>query len=372
MIERCLRLWNYTADHVVELRRIWLPLYFLLFLIPVITIFLPDSPVRFTLQAVGNIWLGFYMYFSLFLVIFLIPAEIIRHIRHSHGRALHGMAICLSLISTTCFVCYGLVHAQHIMVTRWKISLGEESDESKEMKLAIIGDLHLGVNSRLSTTQQMIELINEEEPDAVLVAGDIFTSSYGGLQNSLAYAEAFRGIHTKYGVYAVYGNHDVEETLFGGFSISSNYEAFRTPEMESFVENCGFTILEDKAVVLGNDIQLYGRLDGKKTGNGTTNRLSAAELLAGADPLKPIIVLQHEPKEFYALAKAGADVALCAHTHNGQIFPGNLIIPFYNENAYGYSRVNGLHTFVTAGIGYYGPPMRIGTDSEIMILTLRY
>ena len=65
------------------------------------------------------------------------------------------------------------------------------------------------------------------------------------------------------------------------------------------------------------------------------------------------MVLQHEPKEFKALAEAGADVALCGHTHAGQIFPGNLIVPLFNENAWGYKRIDGLDTFVTAGVGYY-------------------
>ena len=89
-------------------------------------------------------------------------------------------------------------------------------------------------------------------------------------------------------------------------------------------------------------------------------------------PDKPVIVLQHEPVEFRDLKENGADLALCGHTHAGQIFPGNLIVPFFNENAYGYKNVSGLDTVVTAGVGYYGPPMRVGTNSEITVVRVHF
>ena len=119
-------------------------------------------------------------------------------------------------------------------------------------------------------------------------------------------------------------------------------------------------------------MQLAGRVDGEKAGDGTTNRKGPAELLEGVDLSKPVIVLEHEPVEFKALKEAGADLALCGHTHNGQLFPGNLIIPLFNENAYGLKTIAGIPTLVTAGVGYYGPPMRVGTDSEITVVNLHF
>ena len=63
---------------------------------------------------------------------------------------------------------------------------------------------------------------------------------------------------------------------------------------------------------------------------------------------------------------------LCGHTHAGQIFPGNVIVPFFNENAYGYELIGGVDTVVTSGIGYYGPPMRVGTNSEIAVVNIHF
>ena len=100
--------------------------------------------------------------------------------------------------------------------------------------------------------------------------------------------------------------------------------------------------------------------------------MTPEELLGGLDPELPIVVLEHEPIEFEALSQAGADLILCGHTHAGQIFPGNLVVPFFNENAWGYERLYGADTIVTAGVGYYGPPMRVGTDSEVTVIHIHF
>ena len=165
----------------------------------------------------------------------------------------------------------------------------------------------------------------------------------------------------------------MDEDLIGGFSISPVSEAFRIPEMDKFFADAGLNMLYDENVELGDGMFiLSGRVDREKAGDGTSDRMSADELLKDADKTKPIIVLQHEPIEFESLAESGADLVLCGHTHNGQIFPGNLIVPFFNENAYGVKELYGSQTVVTAGVGYYGPPMRFGTDSEVTVITVTF
>ena len=368
LTERCLRRWERTAARAGKLRKFWLAPYVLLSLLPVFGAFLPDSPVKFGLQAAGNIWLGFYIYYGWILVMLLLLGRIVS--AATGGKVAgnrHGGILCLSVAATLILVGYGLIHAQDTVVTHYDLHIDKPGED---MTLVLLGDLHLSVNSRLSTTERMVELVNAEQPDAVVIAGDIFTSSYAGLAHPEKYAEALRGMKAKYGVYAVYGNHDVEETLFGGFPVSPISQAFRTAQMERFFDDCGFITLADDVVTLGETVQLAGRLDGEKAGDGTTDRLTPAELLSGSDRSRPILALEHEPKQFDALKAAGADAALCGHTHAGQIFPGNLIVPFFNENAWGYKRVHELDTFVTAGVGYYGPPLRIGTDSEITVIHL--
>ncbi len=367
LTDLCLRRWPRTARRAAGLRKYWLTAYTLLSLIPMAGAFLPDSPVKFALQAAGNVWLGFYLYYGWLLLMLLLIAAMFRLASGGRlARNWHGGMLCLSLVAALALLGYGLVHAQNTVVKRYDIAVDKPGED---MKVVLLGDLHLSVNSRLATTQRMVALVNEEQPDVVLIAGDIFTSSYAGLSHPEQYAEALRGMKAKYGVYAVYGNHDVEETLFGGFPISPVSQAFRSAQIEQFCADSGFTMLNDEIVTVGG-VQIAGRVDGEKAGDGTANRMTAAELLSGVDERLPVVVLQHEPKQFKALKEAGADVALCGHTHAGQLFPGNVVIPLFNENAWGYERVHDLDTVVTAGVGYYGPPMRVGTDSEISVVNL--
>ena len=369
MVDLCLRRWPLIAWNVGLRKLFWLAPYIILTLAPMVGAFLPNNPIKFALQAAGNVWLGFYLYFGFLLLVLLgLMLPFRRLSGRRSGKHWYGGVLCLSLAVALAITGYGLVHAQETVVYRYDVEVDKPGED---MKLVLIGDLHLSVNSQLATTRRMVELINAQEPDAVVVAGDIFTSSYEGLAHPEQYAEALRGIRSKYGVYAVYGNHDVEETLFGGFAISPVSQAFRTAQMEDFFRDCGFTVLYDQVVDIGG-VQLAGRVDGEKAGDGTKNRMTPAQLLSDIDKSLPVVVLEHEPKEFKALKEAGADVALCGHTHAGQMFPGNLVVPFFNENAWGHVRVHDLETVVTAGVGYYGPPMRVGTDSEVSVVNLKF
>ena len=348
--------------------------YCLSALMPIGGALLPDGRTRFAMQAAGNIWIGFYGYFSLLVLSGWLGFMFMRLVRGRERMPMAGgviLAVCLAV--GVVLLCYGMVHAQHTIRTELDVPIEKDTGELTGMKMVLIADLHLSVNSHLGTIEKMVDMVNREEPDVIVIAGDIFTSSYYGLKDPEKYAAVLRGLRSKEGVYAVYGNHDVEETLFGGFPITPISQAFRTKEMEDFFEDCGFTVLYDETVMLaGGAVQLTGRVDGEKAGDGTALRMSPAQVLSGVDKTKPVIVLQHEPVEFQALKQNGADLAVCGHTHAGQLFPGNLIVPFFNENAYGYKVLGGLDTVVTSGIGYYGPPMRVGTNSEIMVLNLHF
>ena len=374
LTDLCLRRWQLTANRARGLRKFWMTPYIPLALLAPAGTLLPESSFKYALQAAGNVFLGFVLYYSVLLALLLLVMWIVRRIRRGEkGSRRYGAALCLSLVIALSVFAYGLVHAQQTRVTSYALTVDKPvAAGEEEMTLVLLADLHLSVNSNPATTERMVELVNAEHPDLVVVAGDIFTSCYKGLAHPERYTQALSGIEAKYGVYGVYGNHDVEEPLLGGFPVAPLSAAFRSPEMESFCRDSGFVMLEDEAVTLPNGVQLYGRIDRDKAGDGTANRMDAAALLAGADLTAPVLLLQHEPTEFQALAEAGADVALCGHTHAGQVFPGNLIVPLFNENAWGYKKLHGLDTFVTASVGHYGPPMRVGTDSEITVIHLKF
>ena len=348
----------------------------ILSILPVAGTLLKDSPLKFTCQGAGNIWLGFLFYFYgifitgiLCILIFGLITILSGHPRHILPLMLPAalISVCGSLI----LLVYGLHHAQQTIVTDYDVTISKPGALPGDLKVVLIGDLHLSVNSNPQMIRNMVDEINRQNADMVLVAGDIFTSSYKALKDPDRYSAILSEIRSEYGTFAVYGNHDVEEDLFGGFPISPISEAFRSESMEQFFKDCHFTVLADETVSLADgSLILAGRVDGEKAGDGTAIRETPAQLLEEADTNKPVIVLEHEPVEFEALKESGADLALSGHTHAGQMFPGNLIVPFFNENAYGYKVVSGLQSIVTSGIGYYGPPMRVGTNSEIAVLNI--
>lgn len=348
-------------------------LYLLVFLLPILGAMLPNSRLKFDLQGAGNIWLGFYIYYGAVLLFLWIVAFIVQKISSKENHMIRGLVLAISFITALVVCVHGLIHAQQTIVTKLDIPIEKKAGDHKELNVILLGDLHLSVNSYFPTTKKMVDMINKEDPDVVVIAGDIFTSSYEGLRHPARYAEELRKIKSRYGVYAVYGNHDVEETLFGGFPITPISQAYRTKQMEQFFKDCNFKVLYDNTALIADDqVQIVGRVDGEKAGDGTAKRKSASEVLQNVDQTKPVLVLEHEPIEFKDLKDHGADLAMCGHTHAGQMFPGNMIVPFFNENAYGYKLIDGLDTVVTSGVGYYGPPMRIGTDSEIMVLHLSF
>ena len=348
-------------------------IYALLAIIPVLGAFLPKCEFKYFCMGFGNLWLGFFMYYSGLVIFATIITHIICRVTKDEEQKALEQVLNISFTLALLIFLIGIIHAQRPKIVNYDISVDKQTVNTQELKVVLIADLHLSVNSDPGLTEKMVEEVNSVNPDVVVIAGDIFTSNYDGLKHPEKYSSALSKMKARYGVYAVCGNHDVDENLFSGFSISPVSEAFRTKEMEQFFDDCGFTVLYDESVEIADgEIILTGRIDGEKAGDGTKDRMEASELLGSLDKAKPILVVQHEPIEFEELSEAGADAVFCGHTHNGQVFPGNLFVPFFNENAYGVKELHGIDTIVTAGVGYYGPPMRVGTDSEVTVVNVKF
>lgn len=366
------------ADRRRKIRRTVYPFFLLLQLLEPMGTYLPSCRAKYLLQGAGNVWFSFFgCYGTLILLLSTLTFLAGFLPKHSFlpGRRICAAVLCICLAVSVVLPVYAMYHAQQPVATHYDVTIekGAASSASDRLRIVLIADLHLSCNSRPQLTQKMVDLVNEQDADVVLVAGDIFTSSYRALAHPETYAQILRGLQAKEGVYAVYGNHDCEEDLFIGFPVTPVSKAFRSPEMVQFFKDAGFTTLQDGMVTISDgSVQIIGREDGQKAGDGTADRASPQELLSQADPEKPVIVLEHEPVEYAALRAAGADLALSGHTHNGQVFPGNLIVRYFNENSYGYKLVGGLQTIVTAGVGYFGPPIRLGTNSEVTVVDVTF
>lgn len=238
--------------------------------------------------------------------------------------------------------------------------------------MVLVADLHLGYSVGNGQMQRMVKKINDQNADLVVFAGDIFDNEYEAVQNPDRIAKTLAGIKSRYGSFGVFGNHDVTERLLGGFSVASQAKEMRDPRFEEFVKKAKIRILDDEVMLIDDAFYLVGRKDAQKPGDGTKNRIEPEVILSGLDKAKPIIVLEHQPKQLKELETSGADMQLCGHTHDGQMFPGNLTVKLMWENACGYLKKGNLHSIVTSGVGVWGPAMRVGTDCEICPITIHF
>ena len=231
----------------------------------------------------------------------------------------------------------------------------------------------MGYNIGTPHIKQMVQKINEQNPDLVVMAGDIFDNEYEALDNPNTIVKTLKKIKSKYGVYATYGNHDIKEKILAGFTFSKKGEKKVSDiRMDQLLEDANITLLRDESVLIDDSFYLYGRPDYRRPGRGITERKTPEEITADLDKSKPIIVADHEPNELQELADAGVDMDLCGHTHDGQMFPGNITTALMWENSYGYLKKGNMHNIVTSGVGLFGPNMRVGTIAEVAIIDVKF
>ena len=141
--------------------------------------------------------------------------------------------------------------------------------------------------------------------------------------------------------------------------------------MKKFLEDSNIHILEDESVLINDQFYVIGRKDASLTEKIHETRKAPAQLTEKLNRDKPIIMIDHQPKELQELADAGVDLDLCGHTHNGQTFPGNFTIKLMWENPCGLLSKDNMTNITTSGSGVWGPAMRIGTDSEICSINIQ-
>ncbi len=328
------------------------------------------------LKFINNVWIGVFIYALFFVALaevvtfFLWLFKKMRKGYKGYRRyiVIRGFTVIALII---CFSIYGVVHYQDTDVIKYDVTVDKSADGLEDMRIVLVADTHLGYSVGNDMMEDMVELINEQDADLVVFAGDIVDNDYYALSDADEIAKTLSGIRSRYGVYGVYGNHDVEEQLIGGFTVPVGKDALVQPEVDEFVKKAGIEILEDESVTIAGNITLIGRMDASKP-NSDEGRKSIGELMKGVDRSGPVICIDHQPSQLRQKADAGVDMDLGGHTHDGQIFPGNLTIDLFWENAYGLDKIDDMYSVVTSGVGVWGPAMRIGTDSEIAVIDVSF
>ena len=341
----------------------------------------PASGFRRFMKLLSNYWLGVLMYTIMTVGIADVLRLLLKYplknlnfpgrtlLFGNVGTAVVGI-ICVVIITAVSI--YGVINAGNIQTTKYDISIDKKAGKLDSLNVVLIADLHLGYNIGCRQMEQMVEKINAQDPDLVVVAGDIFDNEYEALEDPDRLEKILRGIQSEYGVYACYGNHDIQEKILAGFTFGGKEKKESSVKMDEFLEKAGITLLRDEYVLIDDSFYLYGRPDYERPGRGIDERKSAQEITADMDLSLPVLVIDHEPGELQELADAGVDADLCGHTHDGQLFPENLTIKLMWENACGYLKKGDMHSIVTSGVGLFGPNMRVGTKSEICDIMMHF
>ncbi len=218
------------------------------------------------------------------------------------------------------------------------------------LRIGMASDMHLGILFGAKRLDELAAIMNREKVDIILLPGDLMDD------NVIAYrAENMRPslekLRAPLGVYATLGNHD----LFG-----------HEREIYEEVTKAGIRVLANESTVVDNRLLVVGRND-----DLDKKRPATAELLKNQNTALPVLLLDHRPTDIETHAKLPVDVQVSGHVHNGQVAPANLIVRFLNRISYGYEQIGNGHFFVTSGYGFWGVPLRLGSQSEVWIIDVK-
>lgn len=364
--------WMKHCNHRFNWLRFKVPfavVYLFMALSPVIAFLLPKSAVAIVIRRISTYWIGIMLYSLLYVVLFDLLRLIAKHTKlkntllFSRGSVISIGSVVVACAVATCL--YGIFNARNIKVNEYSVTVNKSCGSDKHLKAVLVADLHMGYAIGVDHITNMVEKINAQDPDIVIIAGDIFDNSYDGMDDPEGIKAQLKSIKSKYGVYAVYGNHDIDEKILMGFTFDWGGKQLHSEKMTNFMKECNIKLINDESVLINDEFYLVGRRDTDKPGTENGTRAEISELTKNLDKTKPIFVLSHEPDELQKTADAGADIDFSGHTHDGQLFPGNLTIGLFWENPCGMIKKDNMYSIVTSGVGVYGTFMRVGTDAEI-------
>lgn len=317
----------------------------------------PDS-VKEIISTVAFCWMGIFIYLLIFCLLVDAIYFILKLCRvgFTAHKLCRGISLALVVVLTASTSVYGFCNAKNINHVSYTVSM-PHGENISDMRIVMISDLHLGAVGSEERLGDIVGQINSLKPDLVCISGDFFDTDFAAIRDVEAAKTKLRGISSTYGVYACLGNHD------GGQTFS---------QMKEFLTDSNITLLNDEYSIINHSLLLVGRADASPIGGYEDHkRKELSEFLKRPNGL-PIIVMDHNPSGFDDY-NDDTYLVLSGHTHDGQMFPANIITDMMYTTDYGYYKnpKNGAQMIISSGVGYWGIPMRVGTGSEIVSITVK-
>jgi uncharacterized protein len=294
--------------------------------------------------TVASVWLGFLTFLFIAAVSSWVLFGITRLVALNvsfHGMVewLFGAAVLASL--------YGLFNAGWTRITRITVSLANLPPAWLGRRVALISDLHLGHVRNGNFLRRMVAKILREAPDAIFIAGDLYD---GTAIDARRAAEPLKELAAPHGVYFVAGNHEQ-------FRDDSKY-------LHAITATGVRVLTNEKVEVDGMQIAGVPYLNAAHRG-----RFAAVLQGLHLDRNRASILLVHAPDHPEVAEAAGVSLQLSGHTHLGQFIPWSWMARrIYRRFVYGLSRIGKMQVFTSSGAGTWGPPLRLGSNPEIVVL----
>ena len=273
--------------------------------------------------------------------------------REQSKRYLNGF---IALALTAIYLTYGWVMAHTVFETGYSLTT-EKSLGQDTLRVVALADLHIGTTIDGDDLAKECARINKTNPDLILIGGD-FVDDATSREDMVEACAALGTLKSRYGVYFVWGNHDKGYFRRGTFDNDELYQ--------ELVKN-NVALLADDAVSINKDVVLIGRND-----RSHRNRKSAEALMQGVDDSKYVIMLDHQPNDYDAIAKASPDLVISGHTHGGHVFPAGPIglLMGANDAVYGLEKRENTSFIVTSGMSGWEIPFKTFAISEFVVIDI--
>jgi hypothetical protein len=306
-------------------------------------------------NTIENYILPFYLYLFLSVLvfdIFLLFNHIFKFVTADKFTTTRFKTTSLSaiLLVSAVVVVAGIINFNTIRTSEYQVEIPGKYSKISHLKIAFVADFHLKEGTNAGFVKRFVRKIEVLNPDLMLFGGDIVEGDRDD-GNMLVLEKLLKTINPKYGVFTVLGNHE----YYGG------------QDKGSFFDKAGMKVLCDTILSIDSSFNLGGRYD-----SHFRTRKSIDYFMKSYSDSLPLILVDHRPTELSEVSLTRTDIQLSGHTHNGQMFPINLITKSVYELSWGYRKIGNTHFFVTSGIRLWGPPVRTTGKSEIMVIDLSF
>lgn len=318
----------------------------------------------YTLALVGSVLMGIWGAF----IIFSIPVDVVHLVvflvrkfsQQAHDpdrRQFISNTFRMSLVGVSAGIgAMGLIQVMSgARVKKVSISHSKLPQNLKNLTIAQISDLHVGTTIRQGYVSEVVEKTNALNPDLIFITGDLADGKMSDLEQHLA---PLGNLQSKYGVYYITGNH---EYYWGALS-----------QIET-CKSLGFIPLINENRVIdinGSKLMIAGVTDPVAEQMMIEHTPNLPKAIESFELVDFKILLAHRPDTIIEAEPLGFDLQFSGHTHSGQFFPFNLLLPLAHKYYRGLNHHGNMQVYVNAGTGYWGPPNRFAIPSEISHITL--